>query len=134
MKYEQIQNAIIKGLNSNIRKSSGKEVKLFFGTYDPNVEIQAHGVLEFETIKEKKEFDIEEYDVCAIGIFHKCYMNNEETKAYSLWDCIDYVGTFGGYIQVGDGTYTREFEKATDLKERAEADDEWLSELLSEKN
>jgi len=117
MTYEQIQNAIIKGLNSNIRKSAGKSIQIGAGTY-AGVEVTAVGTISFASNQEKKSFDIEEYDtqLNIEGTFQNCYINNEQVKSYglSLYDIIDYVATFGGYISVGDG-YIREFEKATDL-------------------
>jgi len=122
MKYQQIENAIIKAFNSNIKKSRGKEITIFAGTYENerNIELNASCIIKFDTIADKKAFDIAEFDVDMIDMFTDCtYLNNEPTQQ-SLYGIIDYVASFGGYIQVGDGEYSRDFDKATDLNELME--------------
>jgi len=114
MKYNQIQNAIIKGFNSNIQKSKGLNIQIVGGTYS-KVQVSVVGAIQFNSIEEKKNFNIENYDFNMCGIFETSYLNDKIVSNMSLFDIIDYVASFGGYIGVGDSEYMREFEIATDL-------------------
>jgi hypothetical protein len=128
MKYEQIQNAIIKAINSNIHKAAGKQFFITMGSNTDKFSVYGVAELNFNTIAERREFDIDSYDLVVVDMFNGNLNDNEYSD--SLFGMIDYVASYGGYISIGndmydmDNIYTREFNKATDLDELFNDDDD----------